>query len=454
MSDVFISYSREDRGRAQQLASVFEQQGWTVWWDKVIPPGMEYSEVIAQQLAAAKAVVVLWSRTSAESVWVRDEAQEGATRRNLVSVLVEQITPPLGFRQFQAGDLSGWAGSPEDENLRGVLQSVAELIKKPYTPPPAEERPAPPARLTWLYLVVGVAVFAFLVFAAYRLLRAPGTGTNVDNKSLVVGNGNSGQQQPSPAGCSREARIKAADLTGKGLTYIDPGGNRDAAILQFNEAIAECPEYVDAYNYRGQAYAVLGRNDRAISDFNKVIELSSDPVTDGEAQKFIASLGAAPPQHQPSPKTPPETPSNTQSANTSGGATPTPAGRNANAVVIETGTEPPRVQVRDIFAAEKTTRINATTRLIIEKKNDPAAVHLAVQTALAHPENKSGVINTLVYLESVDPSILKQFRPEIEKLLVVAEKNGSQTVDHVKKIRARIGGGGGCVPDASGLNCP
>lgn len=439
MSDVFISYSREDRGRAQQLASVFEQQGWTVWWDKVIPPGMEYSDVITQQLAAAKAVVVLWSRTSAESVWVRDEAQEGATRRNLVSVLVEQITPPLGFRQFQAGDLSGWDGSPEDENLRGVLQSVAELIKKPYTPPPAVERPVPPARLTWLYLAVGVALFAFLLFAAYRLMRAPGPGPNVDNKSLVVGNGNSGQQQPSPAGCSRESRIKAADLTGKGLTYIDPGGNRDAAILQFNEAIAECPEYVDAYNYRGQAYAVLGKNDKAISDFNKVIELSSDPVTDGEAQKFIASLGAAPPQHQPSPKTSPEMPSNTQSAN-AGGATPTPSGRNANSVVIVKGTEPPRVQVRDIFAAEKTTRINATTRLIIEKKNDPAAVRLAVQTALAHPENKSGVINTLVYLESVPPEILKQNRAEIEKLLAVAKDNGPQTVDHITKVQALLDG--------------
>ena len=39
MSDVFISYAREDRGHAEQLAREFERQGWTVWWDKVIPPG-------------------------------------------------------------------------------------------------------------------------------------------------------------------------------------------------------------------------------------------------------------------------------------------------------------------------------------------------------------------------------------------------------------------------------
>ena len=33
MSDIFISYAREDRPRVEHLAAAFEQRGWAVWWD-------------------------------------------------------------------------------------------------------------------------------------------------------------------------------------------------------------------------------------------------------------------------------------------------------------------------------------------------------------------------------------------------------------------------------------
>jgi hypothetical protein len=111
----------------------------------------------------------------------------------------------------------------------------------------------------------------------------------------------------------------------------------------------------------------------------------------------------------------------------------------ANTNTGTTGTDVPHVQVKDIFAADKGARIAATTRLIVEKKQDASAVKQAVASALAQPDNKSGVINTLVYLENVDPAILKQYRPEIEKLFAVAQKNGTQTIDHIKKVQARMG---------------
>jgi hypothetical protein len=36
MTDVFISYAREDRETAAKLAKVLEDQGYSVWWDPVI----------------------------------------------------------------------------------------------------------------------------------------------------------------------------------------------------------------------------------------------------------------------------------------------------------------------------------------------------------------------------------------------------------------------------------
>ncbi len=427
MSDIFISYARPDRDKAEQLARTLETQGWSVWWDRELLAGHVFAQEIAEALAQAKAVIVLWSQASVASNWVKDEAQEGVARGALVPVLMEKVALPLGFRQFEAADLSDWDGSPDDPGLQKVLRGVAELLGRPYKPPVV----GPTRRLTWLYLGVGLALVAVLSFAAYRWMRKTGPGPNVNNNNLVAGNNNAGTQNSS-GGCDSKASRDAADLTGKGLTYIDKDGNHAAAILQFNEAIRVCSDYVDAYFYRGQSYAVLGKKERAVSDFNQVIKLSSDTSTDQEAQELIASLTTAPPPATPTPHSPP----NTNTANTNTAApTPTAGGQTTNGT---TGVRPP-ISVRDIFAADRTTRIGATTRLIVERKRDAGAVKEALASALANPDNKSGIINTLVFLQNVDTAILKQNRAEIEKLFAVAKDNGPETVEHINKVRERMG---------------
>ena len=39
MSDIFISYAKEDREQAGVLAAALEKLGWSVWWDRIIPTG-------------------------------------------------------------------------------------------------------------------------------------------------------------------------------------------------------------------------------------------------------------------------------------------------------------------------------------------------------------------------------------------------------------------------------
>src|SRR6185436_2270234 len=121
MSDIFISYSREDRARAQQLAELLEHNQWSVWWDRKTAPGKRFSHVIADELSTAKSVVVLWSQFSIQSDWVKDEAQEAASRGILIPLLIEDVTIPVGFRQFQAANLSDWDGSPSHLELKGAL---------------------------------------------------------------------------------------------------------------------------------------------------------------------------------------------------------------------------------------------------------------------------------------------------------------------------------------------
>jgi TIR domain-containing protein len=77
MPDIFLSYAREDEGRARMLAEALESRGWSVWWDRRIPHGQDFNAYIQQQLDAARCIVVLWSKASVASQFVRDEASEG-----------------------------------------------------------------------------------------------------------------------------------------------------------------------------------------------------------------------------------------------------------------------------------------------------------------------------------------------------------------------------------------
>ena len=46
MSDIFLSYASEDLARIRPLVHFLTQHGWSVWWDRTIPLGKTYDQVI------------------------------------------------------------------------------------------------------------------------------------------------------------------------------------------------------------------------------------------------------------------------------------------------------------------------------------------------------------------------------------------------------------------------
>jgi TIR domain-containing protein len=137
MADIFLSYAREDAERAQRIAAALQSRGWSVWWDREILIGKDYTQVIQSEIDAAGCIVVLWSKASVGSTFVREEASEGLNGR-LVPILVDaQIKQPIGFRSIQTADLSEWNGRAAGVHFERLVQSISAVIA------PARQASAP-----------------------------------------------------------------------------------------------------------------------------------------------------------------------------------------------------------------------------------------------------------------------------------------------------------------------
>src|SRR5574341_817303 len=131
MADIFLSYSSQDRERITPLIQSLEQRGWSVWWDRRIPPGKTYDQVIEQALDEARCVVVVWSQTSVQSEWVKVEADEGMNRKILVPVLIDEAKIPLAYRRIQAARLIGWQGELSHHELESLFGAISLILGEP-----------------------------------------------------------------------------------------------------------------------------------------------------------------------------------------------------------------------------------------------------------------------------------------------------------------------------------
>lgn len=166
MTDVFLSYKREDEVRVMRLVQALEKAGLQTWWDRGVPGGENWRANIQYALAAAKCVIVAWTRESVGPTgdFVRDEAAQAKARGILVPIILEPgARPPLGFGELQAVDLSHWRGNTRDPSFLDLVAAVrAKLEGKPA--PPAR---GPMARLARRLTYGGIASAAIAGFFAF-----------------------------------------------------------------------------------------------------------------------------------------------------------------------------------------------------------------------------------------------------------------------------------------------
>jgi TolB-like protein len=136
VTDIFLSYNREDQARAKLFAETFEAQGFKVWWDVGLRTGEAYDEVTETALRTAKAVVVLWSKKSVQSRWVRAEATLADRNKTLVPCMIEPCERPIMFELTQTAELGHWTGETTDRVWLRFLADVARFVGRERAPAP------------------------------------------------------------------------------------------------------------------------------------------------------------------------------------------------------------------------------------------------------------------------------------------------------------------------------
>lgn len=258
MSDIFLSYSRDDQATARRFAEGFERAGLTVWWDQTLSPGEAYDKVTERALEEAKAVVVLWSKKSVDSRWVRAEATQANSSGTLVPAMIEPCKRPIMFELTHTADLSHWNGDPDDKAWQSYVTGVRRLVEKdgsrpamaPLIPKPDRPRQGKTAALVVALLLAAAGAWALTHFhrepgaqaAASKPGQAPATtnaatGQEVTLAVLPFANLSSDPEQEFFSdGLTEEilnqlAQIQALRVTGRTSSFSFKGKNEDLRVI-------------------------------------------------------------------------------------------------------------------------------------------------------------------------------------------------------------------------------
>ena len=293
MASVFLSYDREDLDYARPIAAALEKSGHSVWWDRHIKGGAQYSKEIDKALKAADAVVVLWSEQSVESAWVRDEAAAGRDSGRLVPVTLDQVQPPLGFRQYQSVDLSHWKGRGKPAQLRALLDAVGAL---PGAQPvssgavDADVRARPRLRSNWYVLAAGLLA-AGLALVALLVWNPFSTRGSAAVAAVVAGDS------------SAASRDFARDLLAKLGSVHSAGGDPveliSGAQRKRPDLVFEVSGSTEARQTRANVVLMKGTNGSVLwsKDFSRPAEEAGDlrqQLSYATAQVLSCALEALP----------------------------------------------------------------------------------------------------------------------------------------------------------------
>ena len=179
MADIFLSYARADRNRAEQVKAALEAAGLSVFFDvEGLDGGDVFPDVLDREVKTAGAVVSLWSAHALSRPWVKQECSIGLKRKCLIPLAIEplgDLDVPVAFEGLQQIDFTGFHGRTDSPEWQKLMRSLARTLGRPdlvtgAAPAPVSRPGAPVVRRgAALGLISGaLAVLLIIMFAVLR----------------------------------------------------------------------------------------------------------------------------------------------------------------------------------------------------------------------------------------------------------------------------------------------
>ncbi len=135
MVDVFISYARTERERAEEIKSAIEGLGLTIFFDvDGLDGGDVFPDVLDREVKSAGCVLGIWSPHALSRPWIKTECLIGKDRRVLIPVLVEPVNSldvPAAFYGVQSIDLTDFSGDLTHPGWIKLVRALARTLRRP-----------------------------------------------------------------------------------------------------------------------------------------------------------------------------------------------------------------------------------------------------------------------------------------------------------------------------------
>jgi hypothetical protein len=246
--DVFISYSKKDKQVADALCAALESERIRCWLaPRDIRPGADWASEIVKAVESSRAMVLVFSESSAESTHVRREITAAANGGVIIVPLKIDATDPTGAMQYYLAD-THWLDAvnpPTTEQIAEVVRKVAGLLDVEYDASALViPKRAKPKRWVLAAAIVSVAAIALAGIGAYLVLRGGADSPKSPGTPNVVAT----QQAPTGATSDTYAPSSAPSGTLDTVGYAAvaaslPKGARSSALEAETTGYLEDAEY-------------------------------------------------------------------------------------------------------------------------------------------------------------------------------------------------------------------
>ena len=131
-ADVFISYKSEEEPVARHIREVLEANGISCWMaPDSIPVGSNYMKQIPEAIENCRAMIVVISKKSQQSVWVKNEFSEAISKNKLIIPYVIQdceLEDEFAFSMSTMQQVFAW--KDEEHALKKIVHDIREALGK------------------------------------------------------------------------------------------------------------------------------------------------------------------------------------------------------------------------------------------------------------------------------------------------------------------------------------